>query len=415
MSEPLATLRSTSVRSVRLEMSVGSIHSESSILRYSTASPDGTELSSSAPPSLTILSEREEPRQPCCDAALIDSIVALALCAQLGVLARWGFGLLAPSRCGWDAVLPVLPANMAGCALMGLLSDGKVPAAELERKLDPTDDAARADVLRVGGLPLAMCPSLGGVSGCAALLLGMRTGFCGSLTSFSTWSNFLVVDEAAHGRGGAVVLGYLFGLLLCLASLRAGQQLALFLSMSDRAYFSFPARLASWCSANVALVRLLCGILLVTELTFFLFHIFTETSESNPSPAPVFALLFAPFGAWSRWRLGLYNGRFPTFPIGTFAANMIACALDALISGVGATHSISLKPWPDMVLDQFAFGFCGCLSTVSTFIAEVADKLQPVSIPGKGNHFFSSGVFYAIASLCGGFAIGCVCYFPWRD
>ena len=44
-----------------------------------------------------------------------------------------------------------------------------------------------------------------------------------------------------------------------------------------------------------------------------------------------FALLFAPFGALLRWKLALLNGRMPRwkwFPVGTLAANLIACCID---------------------------------------------------------------------------------------
>ena len=48
-----------------------------------------------------------------------------------------------------------------------------------------------------------------------------------------------------------------------------------------------------------------------------------------------FALLFAPFGAVLRWLLSGYNSRLPPplhwFPIGTFAANMVACIIDYVL------------------------------------------------------------------------------------
>ena len=44
-----------------------------------------------------------------------------------------------------------------------------------------------------------------------------------------------------------------------------------------------------------------------------------------------FALLFAPFGALLRWKLALLNGRMPKwkwYPVGTLAANLVACCID---------------------------------------------------------------------------------------
>lgn len=86
-----------------------------------------------------------------------------------------------------------------------------------------------------------------------------------------------------------------------------------------------------------------------------------------------FALLFAPFGCVLRWLLSKLNTMerpLPWFPVGTFAANMIACSIDFIIGGL--TNRYRLGYWPMVILPAIRVGYAGSLSTVSTFIAEVS-------------------------------------------
>jgi fluoride ion exporter CrcB/FEX len=67
----------------------------------------------------------------------------------------------------------------------------------------------------------------------------------------------------------------------------------------------------------------------------------------------------------------------PWFPFGTFAANMIACCIDFIIGGL--TNRYSLGYWPMVILPAIRVGYAGSLSTVSTFIAEVGNKIWQCS------------------------------------
>lgn len=76
-------------------------------------------------------------------------------------------------------------------------------------------------------------------------------------------------------------------------------------------------------------------------------------------------------GAIIRWQLARFNARFPVFPIGTFAANILACiilGIDILIFG---RQSTSLSSYGSAVITGIESGFCGCLSTLSTFVVEL--------------------------------------------
>jgi CrcB protein len=81
----------------------------------------------------------------------------------------------------------------------------------------------------------------------------------------------------------------------------------------------------------------------------------------------------AALGALLRWQLGSkLDSLFPTIPPGTLAANLIG----AYVVGVGlaffATLSAISPEWRLLVVT----GFCGGLTTFSTFSAEIATLLQ---------------------------------------
>ena len=53
------------------------------------------------------------------------------------------------------------------------------------------------------------------------------------------------------------------------------------------------------------------------------------TSGETQAPSPLLELLCASLGVLARWRLSLLNAAIPSFPVGTFVANISACALNA--------------------------------------------------------------------------------------
>ena len=81
----------------------------------------------------------------------------------------------------------------------------------------------------------------------------------------------------------------------------------------------------------------------------------------------------ASLGALLRWWLGLVlNGLFPTVPPGTLAANLVGGYLVGLAIAFFATYSALAPEWRLLVIT----GFCGGLTTFSTFSAEIVTLLQ---------------------------------------
>ena len=88
----------------------------------------------------------------------------------------------------------------------------------------------------------------------------------------------------------------------------------------------------------------------------------------------IFAIsLGASLGALLRWWLGLaLNGLFPTVPPGTLAANLIGGYLVGLAIAFFATYTALAPEWRLLVIT----GFCGGLTTFSTFSAEIVTLMQ---------------------------------------
>jgi len=89
---------------------------------------------------------------------------------------------------------------------------------------------------------------------------------------------------------------------------------------------------------------------------------------------PVLAIaLGASLGALLRWFLGLQlNALFPTIPPGTWAANLIGGYVIGLAVAFFAANPTLSPEWRLLLVT----GFCGGLTTFSTFSAETFSLLQ---------------------------------------
>lgn len=95
-------------------------------------------------------------------------------------------------------------------------------------------------------------------------------------------------------------------------------------------------------------------------------------------------------GALLRWWLGLtLNAYFPAIPPGTLAANLIGGYVVGVAVAFFATYSAIAPEWRLFVIT----GFCGGLTTFSTFSAEIVTLMQ------QGRTLLALGA--AGAHLCG--------------
>ncbi|TMH10830.1 MAG: fluoride efflux transporter CrcB [Betaproteobacteria bacterium] len=83
--------------------------------------------------------------------------------------------------------------------------------------------------------------------------------------------------------------------------------------------------------------------------------------------------LGASIGALLRWQFGdRFNSVFPTIPPGTLAANLVGGYVIGLAIAFFATYSALAPEWRLFIIT----GFCGGLTTFSTFSAELTTLLQ---------------------------------------
>ena len=96
-------------------------------------------------------------------------------------------------------------------------------------------------------------------------------------------------------------------------------------------------------------------------------------------------------GALLRWWLGtMLNAYFPALPPGTLAANLIGAYVIGVAVAFFASYSALAPEWRLLVIT----GFCGGLTTFSTFSAELVALLQegrmPWALAEAGSHVAGS-------------------------
>jgi fluoride exporter len=113
----------------------------------------------------------------------------------------------------------------------------------------------------------------------------------------------------------------------------------------------------------------------------------------------------AALGALLRWHLGTrLNSLFPTIPPGTLVANLVGAYVIGLGIAFFATYSAISPEWRLLIIT----GFCGGLTTFSTFSAEVTTLLQQ----GRINWALGAVAVHVVGSVAMTFAgIGTVYLF----
>ncbi|PWN19938.1 hypothetical protein BCV69DRAFT_283467 [Microstroma glucosiphilum] len=362
-------------------------------------------------------------------------------CAILGLLAFasiWGTltreGLIALNTYDGQSIKPVIWAQAVGCLVMGWTVANK---EALDRLYPPV-----------------------------FVMLG--TGYCGSVTTFSTWilNVFQAYGDQSHyNRHGLHnvmdALTQTFATLgISIAALTAGKHLARVLPATAVVDFIESAaskrrRRKSRRSLSSSHTQAVNGDSHraqehKTTSTYppsgHKTHLIPSSTRSNPPLTPIvdvfcflvlgigfwigavllaalppqadfrpltFALVFSPPGAILRWYLSPLNSakgskRFPYWPLGTFSANILAvfiiCALFVgQHYGPTGTRLAASTTVSCQVLYGLQEGFCGCLSTISTFAVELRN-LKPKR----------RAVGYAVGSYVIGIAI-CVLLIgaPW--
>lgn len=350
----------------------------------------------------------------------IYTISYLIFFAIFGTLARLGVQWITFYP-GAPLVTPVAWANMAGSWFMGFLTEDRMlfrshamsTSSQSEKETGMEQLETKEFTRRKKAIPL---------------YIGLATGFCGSFTSFSSFARdfFLALSNnlpapiyhegalalrdtpsSTIGRNAGysfeAVVGVMFSTVaLSLGGFYVGTHTA---SALDKITPSLPVHVIR---------KILDPAFVVLGWGCWVGAIIMAALPPDRPGGPasrgswdnetwrgevIFALVFAPVGTILRYYISLHmNGLIKWFPLGTFAVNMFGSAVEGMCYniqhvGVGVMGQIGGGRIGCQVLQGIMDGFCGCLTTVSTWVAEISAL--------KRKH----GYLYALASLAGGLCL----------
>ncbi|KAI1324311.1 CrcB-like protein-domain-containing protein [Xylariaceae sp. FL0255] len=318
----------------------------------------------------------------------------------LGTLARIELGTLTTFDAGPIYFANSLWSNFTGTLILGFLSEGSEllhhPKAKRsisridslsktkKEKTDELDSDGSGGNHSNGHSSADSSKTVAPAFMPVPLHLGLASGFCGSFTTFSTFmlDSFLALAGIASptatelhltpspGRDFmSVAAVLLITISLSVVGLKAGAHAAIYLISFGR---RFPRRVVRWLDYIFPLLGLLGWISSV---------VLAIVLRSRGGPLP-FALAFAPLGCLLRFMLSLHlNSRIVGFPLGTFAANMTGTLVLAVAWDLqrlpdptknNMTARIGSNVISCQVLQGVQDGFCGCTTTVSTWILELS-------------------------------------------
>jgi len=309
------------------------------------------------PPSLSQLPEGNEEQLSCIMESL-SILTYLGAFGIIGVLMRYGlqvlFGPDGANVTNIHSPLYIdLPSNMVGCFFMGWV--GVV---------------FKRDIAHFSEF----------------LAIGLSTGLMGSITTFTAWIQEMVnLTTKGHWMRGFI--GILLGMELAYMSLLVGIGTAKLLkwkraSIHDQnkkrwpKFIHIPSTTHYQCHIyGLIIFFTIGGILWIGSLVLsnvdFISHHGTKLW---------FACVVGPFGVWIRWFLARLNGQgigkqkhLKWLPVGTLLTNLIATCLMATLSLI---NLMVKEKNSNLLLGGLELGFLGCMSTVSTFVAEAYAMYQ---------------------------------------
>lgn len=242
------------------------------------------------------------------------------------------------------------------------------------------------------------------------LAVGLSTGLMGSITTFASWNQSMIYLMTSGDVANALV-GILIGMELAQMSLLIGVD---------------TAKALKWIIARNQQHRLKKGLKVISRPSPDNFHrrmvsfaIFLFLSVSLWGAALILTLkngyseklrilwlacIVAPPGVWARWYLARLNGRglgtrLKWLPLGTLLANLFAASLEAVL---GSVQNVVMDDSAPLLVGGLQFGFLGCMSTVSTFVAEVYTM--------HGGPMKSKAYIYSLATMSLALVLGILLY-----
>ncbi|KAL3809728.1 hypothetical protein ACHAXA_011323 [Cyclostephanos tholiformis] len=295
-----------------------------------------------------------------------------------------------------------MPANMLGCLIMGYF----VGYPSKDRDDYP-------DWLALPCLSHGHSLQLDG-----SLHLGIKTGLCGSLTTYSSWNTqmVLMMDGTANPYLGSQIFASLFGYVLgyqaSSVSYRVGRTLGTWSSPDKRGNphvldiaptSSCERKFRSRCHHDHHLRWITPMLLFVIVGTLIGLYVAGDAYWGIPYYRELWiGSLFAPTGTLLRYRLSALNSRLGIrgeywFPAGTLLANLLGCIISAAITAWIIARSSTdeeggaQQSWMIQILNAISLGVAGCLSTVSTYVKECVELGEKYPPYDKKQFVYSHG------------------------
>ncbi|XP_073225246.1 uncharacterized protein [Cicer arietinum] len=247
------------------------------------------------------------------------------------------------------------------------------------------------------------------------LAIALTTGYLGSLTTFSGW-NQKMLELSVNGNWLFSILGFLIGLFLVAFSIIFGietakgcrwllRRLNMMASESETGRCKIKAKVEEGgFKHRLAVIVML---LLILGLLWGVSGVLMIAEFKNGENSYLWiACIVGPLGVWIRWFLARLNGHglgstglFNWIPFGTLIANISAACIMAALA---ATKRFVNTRDCDIIVTGIQFGLLGCLSTVSTFIAEF-NAMRESMHPWRA-------YVYTIITICTSFFLGILVY-----
>ncbi|KAG9322373.1 hypothetical protein KVV02_003313 [Mortierella alpina] len=329
----------------------------------------------------------------------------------LGLLTR--LGLVSIETFSGQQVFALAWPQFVGCFLMGLFVSTRIWIDNGFARIN----GALEDRSRIVGRGHWIGPFV---------YVGLSSGLCGSITTFSSWTFALfieLINPAKISRHPLQnILSAFAELIVTLALSVSGLQLgchlgeallpSLLASKQRRPEAAHNTALSQASNAGVALVNkasitdntsstvvppliplppkrwtifdiALVSACLCLWIGMILAAIFIPPASQSSWRHVVLATCFSPPGAILRWYLSRFNRRLKDFPVGTFAANILGSVVLAALVCLQHSPTIGGKSaFVCQILSGLQDGFCGCLTTISTFALELK------SLPRRASYIY---------------------------
>lgn len=325
--------------------------------------------------------ERETPSALSSSVTTLFTVSHLVFFSVLGTLARFGVEVITTYPCA-PVTSAILWPNLGGSFLLGFLNEDRRlfreewgifltsedwsfhPSAIESSDADTVQNAFRNHTKVKKTIPL---------------FIGLTTGFCGCFTSFSSFMRdaFLALANSSpcatsqpgrSGRNG----GYSFGAVLAVLTIHTTVSLCA---------FTFGGHLAFALDKATPTLSFRRMRTIVDPLTVFLgfgswiIAVFLCTfSPLHVWRGRTYALVFAPLGCLLRFYVSKHlNPRVRPFPLGTFTVNIFGTMILGICFDLQHSTPTAGRMMSCQILQGMMEGFCGCLTTVSTWVSELKE------------------------------------------